>query len=934
MIPRTKQRTVRINPVCLHPAECRQVLDEGWTFRLDPEDRGLAEGWAGQPDLFADPIAVPGCWQGQGFGHDGVDECRDFGLRARVFRATYRGTGWYCRRFAAPAAWRNKRIWVHFGGVHPTARVWLDGEPLGENHLPFAPFGFELTGRVTPGQEHILTVRVSEEDRLYGLAYSWQGNWSGLYRGVELSATGPTCLQSLELVPDGQEKRLTVRAGVDGKGGDLSLRLRLAPWTRGAGNGEGGPSWTLPIAGTRLDESISVATAEAWTPDHPRLYRVDAELRQGRKVLEGRSERIGFVDLTQRDRHFRINGEPYYIRGTGEFTPYPETGSPDTDRERWRRKLQALRDYGYNQVRCQSYAPPPEYLDAADEVGLLIQSELGTLGAWGGNTKEHIYAWPQPNPLYRSRLRAQWNAVVRRDLHHPSANMYCMSNELGNGTFYPRTAWRCYRETKAIKPSALVLWTDGGHNDDLPEEVTNDSSARLQANPAWQPDRPLIEHEFRWWSSYPDVRTMAKYQGAVRPYGAELALRAAAAQGLSHILPAAAANSQRLQAIEAKGKLEALRRDQSSVIAGVSHFNAMDTNPSPQGVLDEFFQPKTVTPEDWLQVNGDVAVLCSLDFDDRCLAAGEARRIELFVSDYAHPPLRRPRLRWSLQVGGEEVHGGRITWSHEPHTACAAGSIEVQAPDLPTPRQARLQVELSEGKRRFGNGWDLWVFPPAAPLPTEIGRFGRARHTWICHAADIPAATARELRGAKRPKLVLTERLSPALVRYLQAGGRVLLAASEGLVRPMHPKLGLTRGRYFFTPPANYGPFEEGQNGTIVQPHAMLGDFPHEGFADLQMYRMVAESPPLELGALHLGTDDPVIRMLHHYTLCRPLGYLAECAVGEGVLVLSALDLNPAWPEAAWLLGQVCRYLTGDALRPESALSDAGLSQLVEGTAL
>lgn len=76
-------------------------------------------------------------------------------------------------------------------------------------------------------------------------------------------------------------------------------------------------------------------------------------------------------------KQFRINGEPYYIRGTGDFLANLETGSPDTDRDRWRRKLATLRRYGYNQLRCQSYVPAPEYLDAADEVGLLVQSEVG-----------------------------------------------------------------------------------------------------------------------------------------------------------------------------------------------------------------------------------------------------------------------------------------------------------------------------------------------------------------------------------------------------------------------------------------------------------------------------------------------------------------------------------------------------------------------------
>ena len=80
----------RVNPVVQHPHEQRVSLGGEWRFRLDPDDRGVAEGWHGAPESMAERIQVPGCWQGQGFGGDGTDRVRDFNLEARVFR---RGVG-------------------------------------------------------------------------------------------------------------------------------------------------------------------------------------------------------------------------------------------------------------------------------------------------------------------------------------------------------------------------------------------------------------------------------------------------------------------------------------------------------------------------------------------------------------------------------------------------------------------------------------------------------------------------------------------------------------------------------------------------------------------------------------------------------------------------------------------------------------------------
>ncbi|NQT92609.1 MAG: hypothetical protein HQ559_07605, partial [Lentisphaerae bacterium] len=734
---------------------------------------------------------------------------------------------------------------------------------------------------------------------------------------VDLTASGPRRIEDLHLLPDVNKESLEVRARIDGRGNREPSRLRVTvtPWNcRGDAL-----TRDFPVKGRLLTGNMVLVAPRLWSPDAPNLYRVDVELRCGRQVFDARSERVGFVDLAQKDKHFRINGKPYYIRGTGEFMPYPETGSPDTDRERWRRKLRALRDYGYNQVRCQSYAPPPEYLDVADEVGLLVQSEMGMLGAWGSNTRDHIYAWPQPSPVHNAHLREQWNAIVRRDVNHPSANMYCMSNELYRDTHYPRTARRCYRETKAIKPSAQVMWTDGGYNPDLPGDVINDISDRLIGDGQADCGKPVIEHEYKWWSSYPDVRAMHKYSGAVRPYGAEIALKAAERYGMGALLPAAAANSQRLQYIEAKGKMEALRRDKSEQIAGVSHFNACDANLSPQGVLDEFFEKKAVSADVWRRANGDAVILCGLNFDDRVLLSGESRAVDLFVSDYAHRSLKRPALRWSLRNGKRAMAGGTLAWSHEPHRTVRAGTAEFAAPAARTPQKLRLRAEIRDGKRRVVNEWDLWVFPKSAALPEGVARYGAPRHTWLTGYKDLHSLSARQLAGRARPRLVLAEKLDRALLGYMQRGGGVLLAASEGLVRAMNPKLGLTVGRYFFTPPANYGPYEDGHDGSLILDHAMLGRFPHEGFADLQCYRMMAESPPLELEAFDLHRDDVVWRPFHSYSICRPLGYLLERRVGKGGLILCALDLNRDWPEARHLLQALCRYAVGRRFNPRSA---------------
>ena len=163
---------VRVNPLIVHSDERRRSLQDSWTFRLDPEDRGVDGKWFQEGGGGWDPIQVPGSWQGQGFGSDAEDEVWDFKLRGRVFRATYKGTGWYRHSFVVPEIQHGTRLWLRFGGVHPSAEVWLNGQKLGENGLPFVPFGFEITDRVRYGEANRIAVRGHEANREYGFAFS------------------------------------------------------------------------------------------------------------------------------------------------------------------------------------------------------------------------------------------------------------------------------------------------------------------------------------------------------------------------------------------------------------------------------------------------------------------------------------------------------------------------------------------------------------------------------------------------------------------------------------------------------------------------------------------------------------------------------------------------------------------------------------------
>ena len=116
-----------------------------WDFKFDHGNSGEARKLYSSDASYSQQINVPFCPESvlSGIGYTGfIRQC------------------FYKKSFTVPAEWKNKRIWLNFGGSNPTTEIWLNGELIGEHHSPLVPFGFDITERVDFDGENILTVRI------------------------------------------------------------------------------------------------------------------------------------------------------------------------------------------------------------------------------------------------------------------------------------------------------------------------------------------------------------------------------------------------------------------------------------------------------------------------------------------------------------------------------------------------------------------------------------------------------------------------------------------------------------------------------------------------------------------------------------------------------------------------------------------------------
>ncbi len=946
-------------------------LDGRWQFALDPDDRGRRERWFARR-AFPHPIRVPGAWQAQGFGGAYRHAIAQVGHPAlQVERTGYRGTAWYRTEFTLPDAWRGRRVWLTVGGVHPRAEFWCNGRLLGTDPGGLLEFRFDLTPCLRrAGRPNALAVRIFEHGRDWSKAAeggidNFATTWSGLYRGVGLAATGDAWIEYAVALPDLRRRAVRIEAalrtiGAPPRPADVELEV-TDPDGRPAAAARRRAAWRRGRAVLAFD--LPLARVVPWSLEAPRLYAFRVRLRRGDERLDERADRFGLRDLAARGRRLMLNGRPLFLRGFGFNAVFPRTLSPDLDPGWIRKQVQTARAYGFNGVDWYG-VPYREFLDAADEQGLLVQIFPGDLAGGALERRDHL------------------TALIRQTLNHPCVMTHAWSAErYDNPPGFVRALDRLYTFSKRLAPTRLVLARDGAQlrnvgrgRTDVEELACCYRACYSDALLRNHTRRPVLLHELGWFSSYPNPALKPKYRGLpLRPFHIEYAERVARREGVARLLPAFVRVSERLQALERKIAVEAARR--VPAIAGFHLWMGHDTVSAVEGVWDDFGDPKNVSARECQRYNGDTVLLMRQDFrgrdtwvvppdnvpetnphdicrdcQGRTLWEGETLTLDLSVSHFGAAPLRDAVLDWDLTAvpAGRPLAAGRVAGLRAARGAVRRlATLRVRIPTLGRATKLVLRATFRAGGVAADNAWDFWGFPRALGLaPRDLaGVYGYGKPARRDYGMDhelagivnepffferltrVDTDTRLVIRSiAPNTRLIVSRNAwSNGLVDFLEAGGRVWLLTERLFPEYIH--------RYRSIP-WNSMPF--GNAGLLVRRHPALGRFPHDGFGDLQWYDLARTTTARRIeegGAVNLdlwpGRIEPIVRSVDSYMGARRRGLLFEARVGRGRLMVSRLNFVRT-PAAQCLAGELVRYLVSAAAAPRAAVPARFLRRFVQ----
>lgn len=379
-----------------------QLFNDEWQFKLDTDTEWrevmLPHDWSVEGDFnVANAMGDPG-----GYLPD--------------------GKGVYRKEFKIGKKEAGKRFSLYFEGAYENATIFVNGINVGLHRYGYTSFAYDITPFVKIGEKNEVEVRIDNSAQNNCRWYSG----SGLYRNVWLVTTDPVHIKQWSnyiTTPRVSESMATVflKTTVMNESDTEKKVLVRADFTD---NYYAEREVTLAAgASEEVELVIDVYEPRLWSPATPNLYNAKISVTEGKKVLDTVNERFGIrkIDYSV-DNGFQLNGETMKVFGGCVHHDNGILGAAAFRRAEYRR-VEMLKEAGFNAVRTSHNPVSVDFLDACDSIGLMVIDE--SFDGW--------MALKTPND-YHLYMEEDWqkdlDAMVLRDRNHPSIIAWSIGNEI------------------------------------------------------------------------------------------------------------------------------------------------------------------------------------------------------------------------------------------------------------------------------------------------------------------------------------------------------------------------------------------------------------------------------------------------------------------------------------------------------------------------
>lgn len=393
-------------------------LDGFWKFAPDYHNTGEEKQWyKGIPH--DREIGVPASWNEQ------------FQDLMYFFE-----TGWYEKEIEVPKIVEGETIYLRFGSVHYLAKVWVNGEYVGEHEGAHLPFELDVTNMIRCGQKNIITVAVDarlKADRLppgqvqHEMIVGFKGQYSennydffpyaGIHRPVMLYTVSSTHIKDMIIQTSTEDHKGIIDYTIflnQAFNGEIKVTL----------DGKVCENIVVNNTDTICGQWI-VSEPRLWSMEDPYLYTLAACLTQEGTTIDYYELKIGIRTIEIKDCKLLLNGKEIFLRGFGMHEDFPVIGK-GMNHAVITKDFNLLKWMGANSIRTSHYPYSEEFLHYADAHGILVIGETPFVGF----VKSHY-----TNPTIKGKVKKVIQEMITRDRNHPSIIAWSLANE--GDTFVP-----------------------------------------------------------------------------------------------------------------------------------------------------------------------------------------------------------------------------------------------------------------------------------------------------------------------------------------------------------------------------------------------------------------------------------------------------------------------------------------------------------------
>lgn len=386
----------------------RQTFDRDWRFHLGDLKGAEATNY---DDKTWRTLDLPHDWSVEGTVSKDAPAGNDGGYLPT-------GMGWYRKTFTLPKADAGRKVWLYFEGIYERSDVYVNGQRVGGHPYGYTSFYCDITKVAQPGQKNVVAVRADNSHQKNSRWYTG----SGIYRHVWLITTNRLHVAHNGVfitTPSADEATVSVtisNESLQQRSITVKTKLDLLGLTETTVN--------VPADSfVTIKQSIKLSNAKLWSTESPNLYTATIELQEKGKTIDAVKQRFGVRTISYSATDgFRLNGKLMKLNGCCVHHDNGILGAAAYARADYRR-VQMLKDAGFNAVRTSHNLPSEAFLDACDEIGLLVIDEA--FDGWRDAKNTNDY----------STLFDQWwhedvTAMVLRDRNHPSIFCWSVGNEV------------------------------------------------------------------------------------------------------------------------------------------------------------------------------------------------------------------------------------------------------------------------------------------------------------------------------------------------------------------------------------------------------------------------------------------------------------------------------------------------------------------------